>query len=124
MINERLNPQTGDYEGANERTETLVHAVYVRLLTPLGSWWADPLLGSRLHELKRSKDVPTVRVLAKQYAESALAPLLADGRAKSIAVTVADVPKNPVTGRMGLHIEVVDVSDRRQVFEHFIQVGA
>ena len=86
MINERLNPQTGDYEGANERTETLVHAVYVRLLTPLGSWWADPLLGSRLHELKRSKDVPTVRVLAKQYAESALAPLLADGRAKSAGV--------------------------------------
>ena len=124
MINERLNPRTGDYDGANARTDTLMHAVYVRLLTPLGSWWADPLLGSRLHELKRSKDVPTVRILAQQYAESALAPLLSDGRAKSIDVRIADLPKNPVTGRMGLLIEVVDASDRRRVFEHFIQVGA
>ena len=42
MINERLNPQTGDYDGANARTDTLMHAVYVRLLTPLGSWFSEP----------------------------------------------------------------------------------
>nr|MDN1656773.1 hypothetical protein [Escherichia coli] len=33
------------------------NAVYLRLATPLGSYWADALLGSRLHELKREKDV-------------------------------------------------------------------
>ncbi|WP_423197458.1 Phage protein GP46 [Cupriavidus sp. H19C3] len=79
-----LDPLTGSYDGS--RTTTLSNAVYLRLQTPLGSWWADPSLGSRLHELKREKDTPRVAVLAKQYAEQALQPLIADGRAQSIAI--------------------------------------
>ena len=54
----------------------LANAVYLRLMTPLGSYWADPTLGSRLHELQREKDVSRVAVLARQYAEEALAPLV------------------------------------------------
>ena len=35
-----LDPSSGDYTG--ERIATLANAVYLRLMTPLGGWWADP----------------------------------------------------------------------------------
>lgn len=79
-----INPVTGDYTG--ESSDTLANAVYIRLMTPLGSWWADPSLGSKLHLLQREKDKSRVRLLARQYAEQALQPLLDDGRASSIVV--------------------------------------
>lgn len=80
-----IDPSTGDYTG--ETSDTLENAVYLRLMTPLGSWWADPSLGSLLHTLRREKDVSRVRKLAVQYTEQALQPLLDDGRATSINVT-------------------------------------
>ena len=33
----------------------LANAVWLRLATPLGSYWADATLGSRLHELQRDQ---------------------------------------------------------------------
>ncbi|GAB7214758.1 hypothetical protein OS42_13690 [Dickeya oryzae] len=48
-----LNPTTGDYTGT--ATDTLANAVYIRLMTPLGSYWAVPSLGSKLHLLTREK---------------------------------------------------------------------
>ena len=48
-----LDPITGDYAGGT--TRHLANAVYLRLMTPLGGWWADPELGSRLHLLSRSR---------------------------------------------------------------------
>ena len=80
-----IDPTTGDYTG--DSTDTLANAIYLRLMTPLGSWWADTTLGSLLHTLQREKDTTRVRVLARQYAEQALHPLLDDGRATSIIVT-------------------------------------
>ena len=123
MISAELNPLTGDYTAANAAINHLANSVYIRLITPLKSWWADPTLGSRLHELQREKDVPRVRVLGKQYAEDALKPLLADGRAKSVVVTVSDEIQRLPTPRALLHIEVVDASDRRHPFTHYIKVG-
>ncbi|KAF1051693.1 MAG: hypothetical protein GAK41_01249 [Burkholderia gladioli] len=70
-----MNPQTGGYTGTQT---TLANAVYIRLATPLGSWWAAPDVGSRLHTLAREKDTPRVRGLAAQYAEQALDPLVKD----------------------------------------------
>lgn len=112
-----LNPCTGDYAG--ERINHLGNAVYIRLMTPRGSWWADASLGSRLHELAREKDVPRVRRLAEQYSEQALQPLLDDGRARSVRVT-ADMPHS---GRCLLHIEVRDASGRSQTFSHPTRVA-
>ena len=112
-----LDPQTGDYAGS--RTDTLANAVYLRLMTPLGSWWADPTLGSRLHELQREKDVSRVAVLARQYAEQALAPLLKDGRADSITVTTS----RQQPGWLQLHIKVADASNRVQHFQHPVKVA-
>lgn len=111
-----INPTTGDLTG--QRINTLANAVYIRLTTPLGSWWADPTLGSRLHELRREKDRPRVGILARQYAEQALQPLLKDGRAKSIAVT-ADQPHN---GWLDLLINVIDATGNPQVFRQPVRV--
>lgn len=112
-----LNPSTGDYTG--ERIAHLGNAVYLRLMTPRGSWWADPELGSRLHELAREKDLPWVRRLAVQYSRQALRPLLDDGRARTVDVT-ADIPRN---GRCLLRIEVTDATGRRQTFSHQTRVA-
>ena len=81
-------------------------------------------LGSRLHELAREKDVARVRTLARQYAEAALAPLVHAKRAKSITVSTIDTPKdNTGSGRMLLHIEVVDNTGGKQMYQHPVKVG-
>lgn len=113
----RIDPITADYAG--RRAEPLENAVYLRLMTPLGSWFADPALGSRLHELSREKDLARVRVLARQYAEQALEPLIADGRAEAIKVTAASVRP----GWCLLHINVSDRSGHVRHFEHPVRVA-
>lgn len=97
----QLDPASGDYTGT--RTADVGNAVWLRLLTPLGSWWADATLGSRLHELTREKDLPRVTLLAEQYARDALQPLLDDGRATSVGVSAVRLG-----GRLGLHVTVTD----------------
>ncbi|WP_339524266.1 phage GP46 family protein [Pseudomonas sp. EL_65y_Pfl2_R96] len=101
-----------------QRIFTLANAVYIRLMTPLGTWWADPTLGSRLHELRREKDRPRVGKLAQQYAEQALQRLLDDGRAKKITIT-AEQPHN---GWLDLHIEIIDATGNPQVFRQPVRV--
>lgn len=123
MSDALIDPVTRDYiivAGSPQRDPSsgLANAVYLRLMTPLGSYWADPTLGSRLHELHRMKDKARVSVLAKQYAEQALAPLIADGRAKSIEVST----EQPHDGRLYLLIEVVDAGGERQTFTHPVKV--
>ena len=111
-----LDPATGDYAGV--LTDTIANAIYLRLMTPLGSYWADPTLGSRLHELVRQKDLPQVGVLARQYAEQALAPLVADGRARTIAVATEQA-----NGRLRLTVTVQDGSGRINTFNYFVRVS-
>lgn len=111
-----LDPTTADYAGTS--TTTLANAVYLRLKTPLGFWWADPTLGSRLHELQREKDVPRARTLAVQYAEQALQPLVDDKRASSVTVTALDGQP----GWLILLIEVIDATGNPQHFNHPVKV--
>lgn len=123
MSDALIDPVTRDYvvlAGSPRRDPAggLANAVYLRLSTPLGSYWAYPTLGSRLHELQREKDLARVSVLAKQYAEEALAPLIADGRARSIEVSV----EQPHNGRLHLLIEVVDAGGERQTFIYPVTV--
>ncbi|MBG6248175.1 MULTISPECIES: phage GP46 family protein [Symbiopectobacterium] len=112
-----LSPTTGDYTGTT--ATTLANAVYLRLVTPLGSWWADHLLGSRLHLLAREKDVSRVYKLAQQYAEEALKQLINDKRATSVSVSVS--AGNP--GWAILLIDVVDAAGQKQVFKHPVRVS-
>ncbi len=112
-----INPTTGDLTG--QRIYTLGNAVYIRLITPLGPWWKDTTVGSRLHELKRSKDLSRVGKLAKQYAEQALQPLLDDGRAQSITITV----EQPHNGWLNLQIDITDATGNPQVFRQPVRVN-
>lgn len=87
-------------------------------MTPVGQYWADPSVGSRLHEIQREKDLTRISVLARQYSEQALAPLLKDGRARKIEVTTYQ----PHNGRLFLNIEVEDASGQIQYFQHPVKV--
>lgn len=113
----QIDPITADYSG--ERIHSLANAVYLRLKTPLGSWWADPTLGSRLHELERELDLPRVRLLAKQYAQQALAPLIDTQRAQRVTISVA----HPRNGWCDLLIGVVDNTGQEQQFQHPVRVA-
>lgn len=110
-----IDPLRNDYQlaaGALVRDPMagLANAAYIRLMTPLGSYWADPTLGSRLHELQREKDVSRVAGLAKQYAESALKPLLADGRATQVDVSVERIKDATFAGRHQLSVQITAAS--------------
>lgn len=110
-----IDPLTGDYSG--QRT-ALANAVYLRLMTPFGSYWADPMLGSLLYTLKREKDVSRVNKLAVQYSEQALQPIIDDGRATNITVTAS----RPQPGWLVLAIVVVSASGQSETFNHPVRV--
>ncbi|MFP3458374.1 hypothetical protein R0J89_19185, partial [Psychrobacter sp. SIMBA_152] len=63
----RFDQITNDYtlDGINAPpftgTQALAEAAYLRLLTPKGSYFGDSTLGSELHKLRRSKDIPRMR---------------------------------------------------------------
>lgn len=121
-----IDPTTGDYQAdatrigalARDPAGGLLNAAYLRLAVPLGSWFADATLGSRLHELVREKDVPRVERLAQQYATDALAPLLADGRATRVAVRSLRLG----AGRLGLTVELVDARGVLSTFTLAVKV--
>lgn len=120
-----VSPVTRDYVYGSDGTlardpaRGLANAIYLRLMTPLGSWWADPTLGSRLHELQREKDVPRVVLLARQYCEQALKPLLDDNRARRVQVEA----QRTNASRMVLLVQVTDAGGRDFVFEYPVKVS-
>ena len=123
MTDALVNPVTGDYSlvhGTPVRDPAggLANAIYIRLMTPLGSYWADATLGSRLGELQRLKDVAKNGVLAVQYAQQALQPILDDGRAASIVITM----DQPHDGRLYLQVEVTQANGQRFMFSHPVEV--
>lgn len=113
----RSDYMLGDGAPVRDPLAGLANAAYFRLMTPLGSYWADPAIGSRLHELQREKDVTRVRVLAKQYAEAALRPILDDGRAEEIVVTVEDAKDATKSGRLQLSIQLTAVTGEVTSFQ-------
>jgi phage gp46-like protein len=119
-----IDPITRDYvllQGALKRDPAngLLNACYLRLTVQLGSYWEDAAFGSKLHLLSREKDVSRVAVLAKQYAEQALAPILIDGRAKQIDVSTS----RSGTGILYLLIKVISAAGEAITFKHPVSVG-
>ncbi len=110
-----IDPKTGDYYSDQRVGNSLQNAVYVRLETPLGTYWADPKLGSLLHTLQREKNVSRVRLQGIQYAEEALEPILIEQRANSIEVDAIQDERGLL-----LLIEVVDIEDKRNSFEYLV----
>lgn len=118
-----IDPATADYVQAagglaRDPAAGLANAVYLRVMTPLGSWWADPTLGSRLHELMREKDVARVQRLAVQYVQQCLQPLLDDGRASAV-----DVQAQRASGRLNLLVTITDAIGAERSFDFFVKVG-
>lgn len=119
-----LNPTTADYDLqggllAKDPAGGLANAIYLRLTTPLGSWWADKTFGSRLHEIKREKDLTRVGIQAQQFVEMALQPLLDDGRVKSVNSSVQQAHD----GRALLSVEVIAATGVKLVFNQFMKVA-
>lgn len=120
-----INSATADYaadparmgELARAPGDGLANAVYLRLMTPLGGWFGDVTLGSRLHELAREKDLARVERLARQYALEALQPLLADGRVLSL-----DVQTVRRDGRLLLAVTLVDARGMPSAFDVLVKV--
>ncbi|QGM80655.1 phage GP46 family protein [Otariodibacter oris] len=115
-MDREISPLTGDY--TTNTIHSLQNAVYIRLTTPLGSWWADGRVGSLLHTIQREKDLARVGLLAQQYAEEALKPLIDDGRA--IEITVTHTQKGD--GNLLLQIQVTDNRGEILVFKHLVKV--
>ena len=120
-----ISPTTGDYvadHGATQRDASggLMNAVILRLLTPLGSYWAEPLLGSRLHELHRSKDVPRIALLAKQYCALALQGMLDDGRVSALDIQTAQL----FDGWLRLEVTITAANGQRFTFLHPVLVSS
>jgi len=118
-----IDPATCDYRlsGGNfvrDPADGLANAVYLRLMTPLGSYWADPLMGSRLHELLRDKDVLRASRLAQQYAEQALKPLLTDGRVQSMTVSAARQ-----NGHLLLTVTLTSGTGKVTTFQHPVKIA-
>ncbi|MCF7963966.1 MAG: phage GP46 family protein [Methylobacter tundripaludum] len=120
-----LSPITRGYSSSNgvlarDPSGGLLNAAIIRILTPLGGYWAEPQLGSRLHELLREKDVQRVGKLARQYAEQALQGMVDDGRLTGVEVLV----DQPHDGRLRMAIELLAATGQRWGFEYFVRVAA
>lgn len=115
-MDKTINPVTKTYDGTV--IDTLQNAVYLRLTTPRGKWWADKEFGSLLHLIHREKDLPRVGLLAQQYAEEALEPIVKSKRAKSITVT----PHQPHNGKLLLEIAVIDLTGKKHPFYYHVKV--
>lgn len=111
-----INPTSGDLTG--ERIDSLANAIYLRLMIPLGSYWADATLGSLLYTLRREKDRPRVGRLAEQYARDALKPLLDDGRALAIEIAHEQLHD----GWLRLVIEATQADGQARTFQHNVRV--
>lgn len=124
-----LNPTTADYQPtaagdlARDPADGLANAVYLRLMTPLGSWWADPALGSRLHELQRAKATDGIDQRAQEYCRIALQPLLDDGRAQAIDISTQLQTAADASKRLALLVTVTDAAGRSQPFQLHVKVA-
>jgi phage gp46-like protein len=92
-----IDPRTGDYDIANgdpQRDETLRFPAYVRLRLASGSWLyaPDASYGSVFGTVK--KRTTNSITLLSQIAEAALAPLIDDGRAVTVAVDPVSSGRN------------------------------
>lgn len=123
-----IDPSTAAYVRANGDLQRdpaggLANAIYLRLMTPLGSYWAAPTLGSRLHELVRAKGVGGIELRAQQFAAAALQPILDDGRASSIDIVTELQTRADASKALAMVITVVDARGQEVVFNHHVPVA-
>jgi len=112
-----FDPQKGDYiitNGSPTKDTSLLFAAYVRLKVLREKWMYAPdnSYGSEFGNLKkRSRDS---RFLSQSLAESALKPLIDDGRAKSITVTQSTTLTS--RNQENFDILIIDAEGQSQTF--------
>lgn len=116
-MDSRIDPTTGDYD--RTRIADLGNAAYFRLMVPLGSYWADPSLGSKLYLLRRMKDVERNKILAVQYTREALQPLIDTKRADRIDIDATWSHD----GRLELHGTIYQGGAAVANFQHYVKVA-
>lgn len=110
IANELISPPVAD----------VVEAAYLRLTTEKGSYFADPSLGSELYRLKRSKDIPRIRLQAVKWAIQALEPLKNNYYLSS--VVVVELP--PITkGAINLLVTLTHQSGQTYKLTHTVKVA-
>ena len=113
----RISPISGDYDRTS--VSDLSNAIYLRVTVPLGSYWADVTLGSKLHLLRRAKDLSRNTTLAIQYTREALQPLLDDKRAERIDVDA----QWSHDGRLELSVQAWQHGLTAGAFKHYVKVA-
>nr|DAE96194.1 MAG TPA: hypothetical protein [Caudoviricetes sp.] len=116
-----INLETKDYVLTSldaAFNDDVVQVVCQRLNIHRGRYWADPNLGSRFYTLKRSKDVPRMLQIVKQYAEEALTDLV-PSRLQALVVSATQSVKS----RIDLHIEITRLTGEKQTIPYFVSVG-
>ncbi|MCU4378284.1 phage GP46 family protein [Acinetobacter haemolyticus] len=116
-----INLETKDYVLTSldaAFNDDVVQVVCQRLNIHRGRYWADPNLGSRFYTLKRSKDVPRMLQIVKQYAEEALTDLVPD-RLQALVVSTTQSVKS----RIDLQIEITRLTGEKQTIPYFVSVG-
>lgn len=87
--------------------KTVVSRCLMRLMTPRGSYWRDPTMGSRLHEIREAEGA---KAKIKNACEEALAPLLQEH--VILGVIVGTVEQSPITGALQAQIFVQVTADQ------------
>lgn len=116
-----INLETKDYVLTSldaAFNDDVVQVVCQRLNIQRGRYWADPNLGSRFYTLKRSKDVPRMLQIVKQYAEEALTDLVPN-RLQDLVVSSTQTIKS----RIDLKIEITRLTGEKQTIPYFVAVG-
>lgn len=116
-----INLETKDYVLTSldaAFNDDVVQVVCQRLNIHRGRYWADPNLGSRFYTLKRSKDVPRMLQIVKQYAEEALTDLVPN-RLQDLVVSANQTIKS----RIDLKIEITRLTGEKQTIPYFVAVG-
>lgn len=116
-----INLETKDYVLTSldaAFNDDVVQVVCQRLNIHRGRYWADPNLGSRFYILKRSKDVPRMLQIVKQYAEEALTDLVPN-RLQDLVVSATQTIKS----RIDLKIEITRLTGEKQTIPYFVAVG-
>lgn len=117
-----LHNQTRDYVVGSLDTPfdpDLWQAVLMRLNAHRGKYWANPNLGSRFYLMRRSKDVTRHRIIAKQYADEALADLIPT-RVAAITTIATQSQKS----RIDLNVEITKLTGDKQSIIYFVKVGS
>ncbi len=117
-----IDNQTGLGQMTFDQATTLMNNIYLSLMVRRGSYFADPLFGSRLYLLERAKNTDATMRLAMDYCREALQWMIDTVKAKTVEV-YAERDRMQDINRLKLLVEVTPVNSKDPVaFTVFIEV--